>query len=382
MDAREKKFAKETKVAKEVIVISSSDDEVSSDDAVSSDEELTSHEVSCDDEVSSEEEVTIIASSKGSYKSLLKWYDDSSDEDILEYYFAMSKASNSKEAWFRTFDAPSCCGGRVVVEYENEGYNVTIRNFYAINLFYGLRRRKIPESPWGSPIPIGDGDGDVNRFPDGDGDGDEDEAEKRGWGCSDETPSSDDTSSDGPSSDETYYDDSIKKPKTTARKGPKKELLKWYEDIIDEEIAKSEVVVKSKDSRLNSRKSIMDNSFGSAEEVDHLRILQSYNGLLLCTAIQISHGLHQGRNFLEYFGGYSDDPVLILVEIPQMLHLEGNFFESRGCLLLVCRDEIGSRDLTIYETRKGCSVWLVRYHVNTGEIMNPLPGGWSIRLIV
>ncbi|GJX18369.1 hypothetical protein Tco_0219201 [Tanacetum coccineum] len=43
-------------------------------------------------------------------------------------------------------------------------------------------RRKIPKSPWGSPIPIGDGDGDVNRFPDGDGDGDGDEAEKRGWG--------------------------------------------------------------------------------------------------------------------------------------------------------------------------------------------------------
>ncbi|GJR64524.1 hypothetical protein Tco_0010589 [Tanacetum coccineum] len=43
---------------------------------------------------------------------------------------------------------------------------------------------KIPESPWGSPIPIGDGDGDgdVNRFPDGDGDEDRDEAEKRGWG--------------------------------------------------------------------------------------------------------------------------------------------------------------------------------------------------------
>ncbi|GJW24430.1 hypothetical protein Tco_0038241, partial [Tanacetum coccineum] len=44
-------------------------------------------------------------------------------------------------------------------------------------------RRKIPESPWGSPIPIGDGDGDVNRFPDGDGDGDGDEPEKQGWGC-------------------------------------------------------------------------------------------------------------------------------------------------------------------------------------------------------
>ncbi|GKE65930.1 hypothetical protein Tco_1520091 [Tanacetum coccineum] len=42
--------------------------------------------------------------------------------------------------------------------------------------------QKIPESPWGSPIPIGDGDEDVNQFPDGDGDGDGDEAKKRGWG--------------------------------------------------------------------------------------------------------------------------------------------------------------------------------------------------------
>ncbi|GKF13984.1 hypothetical protein Tco_0055446, partial [Tanacetum coccineum] len=42
--------------------------------------------------------------------------------------------------------------------------------------------RKIPESPRGSPIPIGDEDGDVKRFPDGDGDGDGDEAHKQGWG--------------------------------------------------------------------------------------------------------------------------------------------------------------------------------------------------------
>nr|GEX28094.1 hypothetical protein [Tanacetum cinerariifolium] len=34
--------------------------------------------------------------------------------------------------------------------------------------------------------------------------------------------------------------------------------------------------------RLDSRKSTMDNSFGSTEEVDHVRILQSFNGLLLC----------------------------------------------------------------------------------------------------
>ncbi|GJZ84322.1 hypothetical protein Tco_0649661 [Tanacetum coccineum] len=96
MVAKEIKFTKETKVSKEVIVISSSDDEVLSDDVFSSDEELTSHEVSSDDEVSSEGEVTVIASSKGPYKSLRKWYDDFSDEDIPQYYFAIQKASNLK----------------------------------------------------------------------------------------------------------------------------------------------------------------------------------------------------------------------------------------------------------------------------------------------
>nr|GEU35202.1 RNA-directed DNA polymerase, eukaryota, reverse transcriptase zinc-binding domain protein [Tanacetum cinerariifolium] len=38
--------------------------------------------------------------------------------------------------------------------------------------------RKIPEFPWGSPIPIGDEDGDGKRFPNGHGDGDGDEAHK------------------------------------------------------------------------------------------------------------------------------------------------------------------------------------------------------------
>ncbi|GKD39609.1 reverse transcriptase domain-containing protein [Tanacetum coccineum] len=168
----------------------------------------------------------------------------------------------------------------------------------------------------------------------------------------------------------------------------------------------------SLDSRLDSRKSTMDNSFGSAEEVDHVRILQSCNGLLLCaetsnwslwrdqfnyfscdhfdsviywndafhwletenrqlkhyklniedhdhrviTTIETPHGLHRGRNFLESFGGSSDDPILMLIEIPQMLHLEGKNFESCGCLILVCRDDIGFREFTIYEMMKGCSV--------------------------
>ncbi|GKF53651.1 hypothetical protein Tco_0160561, partial [Tanacetum coccineum] len=44
----------------------------------------------------------------------------------------------------------------------------------------------------------------------------------------------------------------------------------------------------SLDSRLNSKKSTMDHSFGSAEEVDHVRILQSCNGLLLCSCLACS----------------------------------------------------------------------------------------------
>ncbi|GKC06031.1 hypothetical protein Tco_0997641 [Tanacetum coccineum] len=168
----------------------------------------------------------------------------------------------------------------------------------------------------------------------------------------------------------------------------------------------------SLDSRLDSRKSTMDNSFGSAEKVDHVRILQSCNGLLLCaetgnwilwrdqfnylgydhfdsviywndafhwletenrqlkhyklniedhdhpiiTTIETPHRLHRGRNFLESFGGSSDDPILMLIEIPQMLHLEEKFVESCGCLILVCRDDIGSREFIIYDMMKGCSV--------------------------
>ncbi|GKD31132.1 hypothetical protein Tco_1241910 [Tanacetum coccineum] len=66
-------------------------------------------------------------------------------------------------------------------------------------------------------------------------------------------------------------------------------------------------------------------------------------------------GLHKGRNFLESFGRPSNDPILLLMEIPHVLHLEGNFFESCGCPLLVCRDDIGFTEFTIYEMMKGYS---------------------------
>ncbi|GJU78094.1 hypothetical protein Tco_1275164 [Tanacetum coccineum] len=97
----------------------------------------------------------------------------------------------------------------------------------------------------------------------------------------------------------------------------------------------------SLDSRLNSKISTMGNFFGSDEYPDQVRILQSCNGLL-----------------------------------------PWKIFKSCGCLLLVCRDDIGSNDFTIYEMMKGTSVWYVRYLVNIEQLMHPLPEGWSIQTSV
>ncbi|GJT13008.1 hypothetical protein Tco_0860050 [Tanacetum coccineum] len=66
-------------------------------------------------------------------------------------------------------------------------------------------------------------------------------------------------------------------------------------------------------------------------------------------------------------------PMIISIRIPHMLHLEGKLFESLGCLVLVRRDCIGSSKFTIYQMRKGCSVWSSKYIVNTNDFMNPLP---------
>nr|GEV06399.1 hypothetical protein [Tanacetum cinerariifolium] len=95
----------------------------------------------------------------------------------------------------------------------------------------------------------------------------------------------------------------------------------------------------------------------------------------IITTIEIPHGLHRGRNFVQSFGGSigSDNSTLVLIDIPSLLHLQGRLFESHGCLLLVCRDDVGSRKFTIYEMMKGCYVWMVMYLVNTNEFMTPLP---------
>ncbi|GJZ99595.1 hypothetical protein Tco_0672146, partial [Tanacetum coccineum] len=163
------------------------------------------------------------------------------------------------------------------------------------------------------------------------------------------------------------------------------------------------------DSRLESRKSAKDNSFtlGSAEEADNVKILQwlpqpenSHDDshfhvtVVLRMAfdprksldykvVQVATSLNSDLE-IQSFGGSigSDNPMLVLIDILGMLHLEGRLFESRGCLLLVCRYDIGSREFTIYEMMKGCSVWTVRYLVNTDELLTPLPERWLIRSTV
>ncbi|GKA47953.1 hypothetical protein Tco_0740911 [Tanacetum coccineum] len=97
----------------------------------------------------------------------------------------------------------------------------------------------------------------------------------------------------------------------------------------------------------------------------------------IITTIQIPQ---RGMNFLESYSYM--DPMLILIQIPHLLHLKWKLFESRGCLLLVCRDDIGSSEFTIYEMMKWYSVWSVRYRVDTDNFMTRLPKGWSIRSTV
>ncbi|GKB06345.1 hypothetical protein Tco_0834578, partial [Tanacetum coccineum] len=137
--------------------------------------------------------------------------------------------------------------------------------------------------------------------------------------------------------------------------------------------------------RIKSRKYTSDKSFtlGSTKAVDNVNILQSYNGLLLCTDYA-----HDDSNFygcaglrLAFDPTKSHDYKVVragsnsCIQIPHMLHLEGKLFESRGCLVLVRRDYIGSSEFTIYEMTKECSVWSIKYIVDTYDIMTPLPEG-------
>nr|GEW75692.1 hypothetical protein [Tanacetum cinerariifolium] len=164
----------------------------------------------------------------------------------------------------------------------------------------------------------------------------------------------------------------------------------------------------SLDSRLNSKKSSIDSSFGFAEEVNHVRILHSCNGLLLCSVVYLDWPLILENQvttkwckleaklvrlrfkFTLQRQGIGDSAetgsatlVLIILKVQSIgmtpsIGKRGTFFESCGCLLFVCKDDIGSTEFTIYEMMKGSSVWSVRYLVNIVQLLNPLPEGWSI----
>ncbi|GJQ97114.1 receptor-like serine/threonine-protein kinase SD1-8 [Tanacetum coccineum] len=93
-------------------------------------------------------------------------------------------------------------------------------------------------------------------------------------------------------------------------------------------------------------------------QLTHYKLNIEYPDHPIITIIQIPQSLQQGRNFFKSYGNIL--PMIITIQIPHILHLEGKLFDSRGCLLLVRRDDFGSSEFTIYEMMKGSSVWSVR----------------------
>ncbi|GKB36572.1 hypothetical protein Tco_0881514 [Tanacetum coccineum] len=79
----------------------------------------------------------------------------------------------------------------------------------------------------------------------------------------------------------------------------------------------------------------------------------------------------RGMTFLKSYGYI--DPMQILIQMSHLLQLEGKLFVWRGSLFLVCLDDFGSREFTIYEMTIGCSVWMVRYRVHIDDFMTLLP---------
>nr|GEX90062.1 hypothetical protein [Tanacetum cinerariifolium] len=59
----------------------------------------------------------------------------------------------------------------------------------------------------------------------------------------------------------------------------------------------------------------------------------------------------RGMTFLKSYGYM--DPMKILIQMSHLLHLQEKLFEWRGSLFLVCLDDFGSREFTIYEMMIG-----------------------------
>nr|GEV07228.1 hypothetical protein [Tanacetum cinerariifolium] len=134
----------------------------------------------------------------------------------------------------------------------------------------------------------------------------------------------------------------------------------------------------------NSRKYTIENSstLGSTEEADKVKILQSYNGLILCTGSR--------RHAFDYVYNPSTNLFKILSE-PDHANDDSNFYGCAGLRLAFDPTKspyykvvqmILASEFTIHEMMKWSSVWSVRYHVDTDDFTTPFPEGWSIRSTV
>nr|GEX26280.1 hypothetical protein [Tanacetum cinerariifolium] len=65
-------------------------------------------------------------------------------------------------------------------------------------------------------------------------------------------------------------------------------------------------------------------------------------------------------------------------DIYAISYLQRRLFKSHGSLLLVPRDDIDSKEFTIYDMVKGCPMWTVEYVVNTNEYMTSLLDRWRL----
>ncbi|GJX86084.1 hypothetical protein Tco_0336858 [Tanacetum coccineum] len=83
----------------------------------------------------------------------------------------------------------------------------------------------------------------------------------------------------------------------------------------------------------------MDHSFGSAEEVDHVRILQSCNGLLLCIGSAWPFSITSIVHPLICLKGFSNQITLMMIHVfTAMVYLEcplilENHFTTKWCKL-------------------------------------------------
>ncbi|GKC67716.1 hypothetical protein Tco_1100314 [Tanacetum coccineum] len=120
----------------------------------------------------------------------------------------------------------------------------------------------------------------------------------------------------------------------------------------------------SLDSRFNSKKSTMDHPFGSAEEVDHVRIFTSVFRLAFDPRKSLSYKVVQA-------GRLSGETEIQIYST-----------ETGSWSLCKDRDDIGSTEFSIYEMMKGSFVWSVKCLVNIEQLMNLLLEGWSNRTSV